>query len=462
MSFGMWLSFTVMASAIAVLFWVILGTSLRMNYKNENIEALDRMMWTAAGRYATPEFKDHLKFVAGAESCFVKVISEKDHRILLSLDSQGESAKSQADAILPENLFELLDQNDGCYSCSVADTSGNSEWLLQAVVIACEGGYRKVLVITKLLANIDYMLEMFNNRIIRSLFIILVIASVLSLMITHIFAAPINRLTEKARRLASGDYHVAFPKEGCYEVKELSETLEKAAQEFNATEELRREFIANISHDMKTPLTVIKMYAEMIQTVSGDNPEKREKHLERIISEVEKLSGFINDTMDLARLQSRTWEVKKEVFDMAHLIQSSMLAFEVHEELDDFEITLDLEEHLLVEADRKLTGRVIQNFISNALKFSLETKKIDLTAKLENDKVKVSVRDYGAGIGEESMPHIWERYYKVDPYGSNKTGTGIGLHIAKEILEMHEAEFGVESAIGRGSCFWFCLEAVKE
>lgn len=230
-----------------------------------------------------------------------------------------------------------------------------------------------------------------------------------------------------------------------------------AAKEFNATEELRREFVANISHDMKTPLTVIKMYAEMIQTVSGENPTKREEHLQQIITEAEKLTGFINDTMELAKLQSKTWEVKWEHFELVHLMKAILGTFEIHQELNGFQIEFQAEEGLMVYGDRKLIGRVLENFIGNALKFSAEKKRIDIEAKREGQRVRVSVRDYGIGIKEEQLAYIWERYYKVEPYGSNKAGTGLGLHIAKEILEMHNAVYGVESQWKEGSCFWFYL-----
>lgn len=462
MSFGMWLSFTLLAAGIALLFWIVLGTSLRVSYKNENIKELDQVAWAAMEKYGETDFENSLRFIAGGEGYFVQIVSEHDMELLLSLDNQGEIAPVQTEGIIPQNLFALLDENKGCYSYCVEDSVRNVEWAARAIVVANWGGSREVLIFSKSLANVDYFIHLLNTRVIFALAVILVIASVLSLVITKRFAGPIDRLTEKARQLAQGNYQATFPKGGCYEVEQLSETLEMAAQEFNATEELRREFVANVSHDMKTPLTVIKMYAEMIQTVSGENPPKREEHLQRIISEVEKLTGFINDTMELAKLQSKTWEMKREYFNLTHLIRSVMGFFEIHQELNGFQILFQVEEELIVYADRKLISRVLENFISNALKFSIEMKRIDIEAKKEGHKVRVCIRDYGTGIEAEQLPHIWERYYKVDPYGSNKTGTGIGLHIVKEIMEMHGFEYGVESRPGEGSSFWFCLDAEEQ
>lgn len=461
MSFGMWLSFTLLATGIAGLFWVVLETSFRVNYKNENMEVLDRAIWAAMEKYTSPEFEDNLRFIAGSGEYFIQLVSEREQQLLLALDNQGQESQVQAEGIIPDNLFDLLDEGKGFCSYCIEDTVRNVEWAVEAMVVANQEGYRIVLVFSKSLANVSSLIHPLRARAVFALFVVLVIASCLSLMITRRFAGPINRLTEMAKQLAEGNYAVAFPKGGCYEVEQLSETLEMAAKEFNATEALRREFVANISHDMKTPLTVIKMYAEMIQTVSGENKIKREAHLERIITEVEKLNGLISDTMELAKLQSGTWELKMETFDLSHLVRSARLSFAVHQESRELQIDLETEEGLYVYADRKLISRVLENFISNAVKFSGDMKKIRIKTKREYGMIKTTVQDFGAGIEVEKLPYIWERYYKVDPFGTNKSGTGVGLHIVKEILQMHQAQYGVSSEPGKGSCFWFRLKAAK-
>ena len=456
-AFDLWISFLLLAGISVILFWVILSTSLRVNYSSENEENLLQAAWTAVGEYGDEEFESNLKYVAESENYFIQIVRESDQSLLLALDVNGETDAVQAEGIIPENLFALLDETDGSITYYVEDVSRDVEWVVSATVVAYRDGSREVLVISKSLANVDALILSLRKWVFFALLLVLIISSVLALLIARKISAPITRLTKKAQKMAGGDYKLAFEQEGNYEVRQLSSTLEMAAREFEATEEMRREFFANISHDMKTPLTVIKMYAEMIQTVSGDNPAKREAHLERIVSEAERLTVFINDSMDLAKLQSRTMEVHRESFDAAVLIRETTEFFSVHQEQEGFEIRVSVQEPLPVFADRKLIGRVIENFISNALKFSIGQKQIDVEALHVEDGVKVSVRDYGSGIKPEDLPHVWERYYKVDPYGTNKTGTGIGLHIVHEILEIHEAQYGVDSEWGQGSCFWFVL-----
>ncbi len=462
MSVVMWLSITFVAVSIALLFWGVLETSLRVRYKDENMEALDRVVWSALRKYGEPDFESNLRFLSGSEEYFIRIIKEKDYQVQLSLDNQGEDNNSWIPELDSGEIFNLLDESEGYYSFFMEDSIRNVEWAVEAVVLANRDGYREVLVMTKSLANVDYLIHLLYTRIVFALIVAVVMAAIASFFITGWFSGPVVKLTRMAEKMAKGDYNLSFPKGGFYEVNQLSETLNLAADEFKATEELRREFVANISHDMKTPLTVIRMYAEMIQTMSGDNKEKREVHLKQIISETEKLTGFINDTMELAKLQSGTMIIKYELFDLSNLLQTVLESFEVHQELAGFDIDLDMDESFYVSGDRGLIGRVLENLLSNAVKFSGETKKIMVSAVKEDGMALVSVRDYGVGIAADQLPYIWDRYYKIETYGSAKSSNGVGLHIVKEILTQHDSKFGVESEVGKGSRFWFQMKVVEK
>lgn len=453
----MWVSFVATAFGIAVLFWVVLVTTFRVNYQSEIQDNLERMLWSAMKKYGDTDFRNNLKFIAGSEDYFVQLITEQGNDVILAYDHQGEAFRPQAEGIIPEDIFDQLDRGGGRYDYIVEDTVRDVKWAVKAMVVANVEGNRQVLILSKSMANIEYMQRLMTTRVLLALAVVLLTASGISYLLTRKFAGPIGALTEKAQMLAKGDYQVTFPKGGYYELEQLADTMEMAAREFQATEELRRDFIANVSHDMKTPLTVIKMYAEMIQSISGDNPGKRQEHLEHILRETEALSEFISNSIDLARLQSKTWELRQACFDIKHLINSTVELFEIHRELEGFAIRVEAEEGLLVFADRNLISRVLNNFIANAIKFSGENKRIDIKAQKGNGKVLISVKDYGQGIEEDKLPYVWNRYYRVEPNGKNKSGTGLGLHIVKEIIELHGGSYGVESRKGQGSTFWFEL-----
>lgn len=460
--FSMWVSFVATAFGISVLFWVVLSTTYRMTYQSEIQENLERMAWSVMKKYGDADFENNLKLIAGSEDYFVQMITEPGNDVIMAYDNQGETSGPQAEGIIPEDIFTRLNETGGQYNFTVKDTVRDVEWAVKAMVVANVGGNRQVLILSKSMANIEYMQRLMTTRVLLALAVALLAASGISYLLTRKFAGPIGVLTEKAQLLAKGDYQVTFPKRGYYELEQLADTMEMAAREFQATEELRRDFIANISHDMKTPLTVIKMYAEMIQSISGDNPEKRQEHLEHILREAESLSEFINNSIDLARLQSKTWELKRAGFDIRHLIQSTVELFEIHKELEGFLIFVEAEEGLLAFADRNLISRVLNNLISNAIKFTADNKQIDVRAVKRHGRILVSVKDYGQGIAEEQLPYVWNRYYRVNPHEKNKSGTGLGLHIVKEIIELHGGNYGVESRQGQGSTFWFEVYAWED
>lgn len=463
LSVRMWIAFTLLASVITILFWLILSNSVRLTYENENIADMDRIMWTAFADYGSDEFYDQLRLIAGGQGYYVQVLSEQNEETLFATGMQNEEGTVDFPDVLPENLFQILDDNGGDYSFSVDDRTGNGVWAVHAIVTANVDGCRHVLIFCKSLMNVENLLHLFGKRVIFAFIAVLVISSLLALVITHFFADPIRRLTKKARQMAAGDYTVEFPDEGSYEVRQLSQTLELAATEFDAAERTQKEFFANISHDMRTPLTVIRMFAEMIQTVSGDNPPKRAEHLERIQTEAEKLNGMINDTMDLARLQSGTQEVKMKSFDLAHLIESTVSSSAIRYDGSAIGMEMYVEQRLYVNADRKLISRVLQNYISNAVKFSMDEKRIVIRAYRNGDEIRTEVQDFGPGIASDDIPNVWTRYYTVDPYGNNKYGTGLGLNIVSEIMKLHDgANYGVDSELEKGSTFWFSLKAAEK
>lgn len=455
----MWISFLLLALAITILFWVFLSQSVRLNYVNENVEDMDRVVWNAMADYGSEDYYDQLRLIAKSQGYYITLLEENDAAgtvTLFKTNTDGDSTDGFFPDIIPSNLFAQLDENHGNYQYNLDGHGGSDMWTVHAVVTANVDGNRQVLLMGKSLVRVDEMLLLFRKRVIYAFLGALGISILLSLLLTRFFAEPIERLTGKAQRLAEGDYSVDFPKDGYYEVQQLSETMDLAAKEFQATEQMRREFIANISHDMRTPLTVIKMYTEMIQTVSGDNPEKRAEHLERIQTEAENLNEMINATMDLSKLQSGTFPVDMKEFNLTNLIRSAAASCSSQFE-ETIEVELDVEDDLEVFADRKLIARVLQNFISNAMKFSINEKKIVIRAHKQNDATRVEIQDFGPGIKEEDIPLIWDRYYTVNPYGNNKKGTGLGLNIASAALKIHDADFGVESEIGEGTTFWFEL-----
>lgn len=458
MSVSLWICFLVFAAVIALAFWLILIDSVQNQYRRREISKLDQTAWTVVEKYGQEDFETALPVLARSDSYFIQLISEQDGRRLLSMDNEGNAAPPQQSDIAGADLFEQLSDSDGYLFYYVDDKVHNSQWAVWAIVIARVDGWREALVISKSMAYVDTLLRMLFSRAVMIVTAVMVIAAIIAVFMANIYVKPIEKLNQKATLMAAGDYQVQFPREGPLEIVQLSESLTKARDEFEATEALRRDFIANISHDMKTPLTVIKAYAEMLKSYSCEIPQKREEHLNIIMNETDKLAALINDTMELARLQSGAVVLAPELFDLCDVAAETLDRFCVRPDLEAFTFSLHAHRPFYVRADRKLMERVFYNLVNNGVKFSREECDVAIDISAEDGKVLVKVIDHGIGIEKDQLDNIWERFYQIMPYEKEKAGMGMGLNIVYQILRLHQVDFGADSTPGEGTVIWFALE----
>lgn len=293
--------------------------------------------------------------------------------------------------------------------------------------------------------------------------IVLFVAIVLSYYVSWRLSRPIENITKSARELSKGNYTVHFEGANFTETKELAKTLNQASYEMEKTEFYQREIIANVSHDLKTPLTMIRSYAEKIIDISGDNPEKRNADLHVIISETERLNKLVMEMMTVSNLQSNNVELNREKFDLVAAAEEVYESFEVLN-TDGYEIHFHPCKATLVYGDKTRIMQVMSNFISNAVKYSGDNKYVDVQLKrIGNKKIVFHCIDKGVGIAKEDQQHVWDRYYRTSANHERRIeGTGLGLSIVKGILTLHNAAYGVDSEEGKGSDFWFEMEIVKE
>lgn len=282
------------------------------------------------------------------------------------------------------------------------------------------------------------------------------VAILLSSVITSKIVRPLEKITQSALVLATGNYDVRFDTAGFKEVKELSDTLNYAADRLKEVDQLRKDLIANVSHDLRTPLTMIRGYGEMIR----DFPEEySSENAQVIIDETKRLTALVNDLLDLSKLQANKIDLNIEEFDLSECIQNSVKKY--RKMLEEYELELVIENNSSIEvcADKKRIEQVLDNFLINAIHYGSDGKKIIIRQIEKPDSVRVEIQDFGKGIDEEQLPLIWDRYYKIDKqHVRNGTGSGIGLSIVKEILQLHQVDFGVESKLNEGSVFYFELE----
>lgn len=280
------------------------------------------------------------------------------------------------------------------------------------------------------------------------------VATFVTFALSRRLSLPIVNITKQANRLAKGDLEVSFNEREYLEIDALSNTLNYATTEFRKTDELRRDLVANVSHDIKTPLTMIKAYAEMIQDISGNNPDMRNEHLKVIVDEVNHLERLVNDMLTLSKYESEVFDVKESTFNLYDHVESTVGLFRVL----DIDFIIDVNKDINVFADEIKMGQVLYNFINNATRYVGGDNSIIISANQVSDYVEVSVIDHGQGIEPEVIDRIWDRYYKIDKNYSRKGGTsGLGLSIVRAICEATGSKYDVISIPGKETRFTYTL-----
>lgn len=288
--------------------------------------------------------------------------------------------------------------------------------------------------------------------------ILIIIGIFIAIFASRRISKPITETTKLARKLAEKDYDITFDNTGYHEVTELNKTLSYAAGELKKVDDLQRELIANISHDLRTPLTMITGYGEVMRDLPGENTPE---NIQIIIDEANRLNMLVTDLLDISKIQSGTTKLSPEDFSITDLIKDLFNRYNKLKEQDGYNFIFEYEEDITVNADFSKINQVIYNLMNNAINYAGEDKTIIVRQKNQKNKVLIEVEDHGKGIDQQHLENIWDRYYKVDKaHRSSVVGTGLGLSIVKNILDLHKTHYGVKSVVGEGSVFWFELKTV--
>lgn len=285
---------------------------------------------------------------------------------------------------------------------------------------------------------------------------VLILTFALSSAVAGWVVTPITEMTKKARQLAQGDFEVDFHgNDYGTEMIQLADSLNFARDELSKTDRMQKELIANVSHDFKTPLTMIKGYASMIMEISGGNPEKRNKHAQIIVDEADRLASLVNDVLDLSKISAGIAQLDIKKIDLSAYLQEILERFAYLKDAQGYTFVTDIDEGLCAYADEGKIGQALYNLIGNAVNYTGEDKKVYVSLKKEEDAFRFSVRDTGSGIKPEEIGEIWDRYYRSTASHKRPVqGTGLGLSIVKTVLTRHGFQFGVESEVGKGSIFY--------
>jgi len=305
-----------------------------------------------------------------------------------------------------------------------------------------------------------------RDQLLNTTYLTLLIVFLLSLLILTVFTftvyGPLKQITAAAREYASGNFKYKLELESNDEMGELGSTLNYMARELEEMDTYQKKFVANISHDFRSPLTSIKGYLEAI--LDGTIPtEMQEKYLKIVLMETERLNKLTGSLLLLNSLDTKRSRLDITSFDINAVIKNTVSSFEGR--CRERHISVDLlfnAKQQSVSADMGKIQQVLHNLLDNAIKFSPNDSVITIETTLRHEKVFISVKDEGIGIPRDSMKKIWERFYKTDPSrGKDKRGTGLGLAIVKEIIHTHGEHINVISTEGVGTEFIFTLPHVN-
>ncbi|MBQ4375356.1 MAG: HAMP domain-containing histidine kinase [Erysipelotrichales bacterium] len=380
-------------------------------------------------------------------------------------DAIGVSCLIYRDKKVSTEYLDQLKENEKGELALIAQFSDNSQEMLIFGKTFYENDLPFYVLFNTPLHPVSSTIAIIREQYIYIVIVVLLLSLIISLYFSRNISKPILSMKKEAEKLSKGNYEdVHFDDNSSYaELNELSDTLNSTSRELAKINELRSDLFANVSHDVRTPLTMIQAYAEMIRDIYADDPEKREESIEVILEEVEYMSKLTDDMSEMTKMQSGQTKLNITDFDLCGVIDSVADKFSMITREEGVTIVRDVEPELLAHADKFRITEVIYNFVGNALKFYGKDKQIIIRAyRTGNGMIRVEVTDHGPGIDDEQLAHIWERYYKTDKkYQRAHRGSGLGLAICKAILDQHNAVYGVETKLKEGSTFYFEIPATK-
>lgn len=388
-----------------------------------------------------------LKYIAGSPSPNGWVLHSQAQQY------GGFSSGVEFDGALVTTVRILVQQNGYFYKTL---SSGKMLVGMTTNVDGC------TIIVSTNIEKIQQSVNVLKRLMIPILFILLIVSVVAAWFFSRWFTKPLSQLSAATKEMANGNYDITVKEVGDDEIAQLAHDFNTMAVEVNRSAELQRDLIANVSHDLRTPLTIIKGYAETVRDLTGDDPQKREEQLSVIINETDRLSGLVNSVMELSRMSSGHEKPVPVCFDLADLCDEVSFRYNEICRQSGYNFHFERENDCETYADPALMERALHNYLGNAIKHVGEDGYIGLkVSKTDRNTIRVEVNDHGPGVPAQDLPYLFDKYYRSRA-DEGKQGTGLGLSIAKAIFEANKCQFGIESEVGKGACFWFEAPAASE
>ena len=475
----LWRYFVLLTVIILGLVWLLQTVFLQSSYQRMVADNVKSIADRIAARRADADFERWLD-EATADNSLLIFITDPQGQVLYATDEHNGVYTVQTTAA-PEdssNPYRQGEQNwEKGQSHYLSLPSGYSDFLSEleesengviarvsedgtTYIYGCRIG-GEIIYISTALSAVGATVRIIRIQLVWVTGISLMLAFGLAWLLAKRLSRPVSVIAAQARNLAEGQYDPAGTKGFSAELDTLSESLEQAAADITEARAYQKDFLANISHDLRTPLTMIKGYAEMVRDISWRDETKRESDLGVIIREADRLTALVNDIVDFEGMESGKMQPKTEPFCFSAMAKEVVEQFASLCEKEGYAIETEIAPDLYANGERAMLSRVLYNLIDNAVTHTGDSRKVALRVSLRSGVIRAEVRDEGPGIPADILPQVWERYFRAAQRKRNKKGSGLGLASSREIIEAHGGKYGAESVEGKGSTFWFEIGSTK-
>ena len=423
--------------------------------------------WSFGRLYVNTGFFDRLAtqlYANGSLSSFCVDISDSTMRTIYKIENQSYCN-------LHETLLSDSANNDMIVSTAVAmrkkcrTTNGFVQTLnpprlsgsAQLLVGRMTSGGEYTVLVTTSLVHVAEAGKVLGTVLPMTAALIFILALSAAWLFSEWFTKPLRQLSSAARQMALGNYAVHVDSRRRDELGDLASDFNHMAAEVQHSAQTQRDLLANVSHDLRTPLTLIKGYAETVRDITGDDKAHRDEQMNIIVDEADRLTALVSSVMELSKVTSGADRCERVHFDMGQLCDEVSERYDAICAQNGWQLKLELpDEELPVYADPEMMQRALHNLLGNAMHHIGKDGIFILRAMACTEGVRVEVEDHGPGIAADDLPYIFDRYYRSRS-DAGKQGTGLGLSITKAIFQQHGFRFGVQSAIGMGTTFWFIM-----
>ncbi len=435
------------------------GNTILRNIDHEDLEALadqisaenELCMLMLDGEGNTILSIDHVRFC---------VLHRMNGEELAKLTAQAPEDGSELIRTMPVAPFRNENYHAEHFEGRVPDSgSRTGRSLLYIRRVTFQDGSAGTLIINAQITPTSTILSMLRRQYLYIVILVQLATAVIGYLMANSISRPIIETNEAAKALSRGEYERPAHSGGYREIAELNDTLMKTADDLKQVETLERELIANISHDLRTPLTMIQGYAETMRDLPD---EMTPENMQVIIEEAQRLSSLVSEVMEFSRMRTGKLQLNWDTFDLTETVSMICARVSAMTGKDGYQVICRADQPHLVRGDSARIEQVVYNLLGNALTYTGDDKRVVLTEEARDGRIRIAVSDSGKGIDPAELPYIWDRYYRTrESHKRAVIGSGLGLNICRGILESHHAPYGVESDPGQGTTFWFELESAE-